>query len=317
MPLDTDVVDLGPANDPPSVEDIENRPLARNEAFGGDRGARSSKVLECYLENRQYQKGNDAGEPADDQGGRWGCSNRRRQDCRENPESASRDYDYPNQKSEGGELLPSESRLFHLDDSDIRVVHDSRERRLGYQRSHRSSIGSKPIQSQDSVVGATMALPSPRNRWRYGLTALACLPPASLTLEKALALVDKGAVPIDKRNHNAKTLADGWDITLWHRLPVGPKAFAGVAVWRYDRKDQHDFRWREDVLVLGFHVGIDDTPATDPGARDAWTRFLLELGDIVRPDFLAIDLYDEFMERKGKDLTREVFAINVYGPSRA
>ena len=160
-----------------------------------------------------------------------------------------------------------------------------------------------------------MALPSPRNRWRYGLTALACLPPASLTLEKALALVDKGAVPIDKRNHNAKTLADGWDITLWHRLPVGPKAFAGVAVWRYDRKDQHDFRWREDVLVLGFHVGIDDTPATDPGARDAWTRFLLELGDIVRPDFLAIDLYDEFMERKGKDLTREVFAIIVYGPS--
>jgi len=160
-----------------------------------------------------------------------------------------------------------------------------------------------------------MALPSPRNRWRYGLTALACLPPASLTLEKALALVDKGAVPTDKRNHNAKTLADGWDITLWHRLPVGPKAFAGVAVWRYDRKDQHDFRWREDVLVLGFHVGIDDTPATDPGARDAWTRFLLELGDIVRPDFLAIDLYDEFMERKGKDLTREVFAINVYGPS--
>ncbi len=160
-----------------------------------------------------------------------------------------------------------------------------------------------------------MALPSPRNRWRYGLTALACLPPASLTLEKALALVDKGAVPIDKRNHNAKTLADGWDITLWHRLPVGPKAFAGVAVWRYDRKDQHDFRWREDVLVLGFHVGIDDTPATDPGARDAWTRFLLELGDIVRPDFLAIDLYDEFMERKGKDLTREVFAINMYGPS--
>jgi len=160
-----------------------------------------------------------------------------------------------------------------------------------------------------------MALPSPRNRWRYGLTALACLPPASLTLEKALALVDKGAVPTDKRNHNAKTLADGWDITLWHRLPAGPKAFAGVAVWRYDRKDQHDFRWREDVLVLGFHVGIDDTPATDPGARDAWTRFLLELGDIVRPDFLAIDLYDEFMERKGKDLTREVFAINVYGPS--
>ena len=160
-----------------------------------------------------------------------------------------------------------------------------------------------------------MALPSPRNRWRYGLTALACLPPASLTLEKALALVDKGAVPTDKRNHNAKTLADGWDITLWHRLPVGPKAFAGVAVWRYDRKNQHDFRWREDVLVLGFHVGIDDTPATDPGARDAWTRFLLELGDIVRPDFLAIDLYDEFMERKGKDLTREVFAINVYGPS--
>src|SRR6266545_2485486 len=160
-----------------------------------------------------------------------------------------------------------------------------------------------------------MALPSPRNRWRYGLTALACLPPTALTFEKALALVDKGAVPIDKRAHNARTLADGWDITLWHRLPAVPKAFAGVAVWRYDRKDQHDFRWRDDLLVLGLHVGIDDTPVADGAARDAWTRFLLELGDILRPDFLALDLYDEFLERRGKDLTREVFALDLYGPA--
>ena len=160
-----------------------------------------------------------------------------------------------------------------------------------------------------------MGLPSPRNKWRYGLTALACLPPAALTFDKALALVDRGAVPTDKRNHNAKTLADGWDITLWHRLAAGPRAFASVAVWRYDRKDQHDFRWRDDVLVLGLHVGIDDTPAADPVARENWIRFLLELGDIVRPDFMAVDLYDEFMNRRGKDLTREVFAINAYGPS--
>ena len=160
-----------------------------------------------------------------------------------------------------------------------------------------------------------MALPSPRNRWRYGLTALACLPPAALTFEKALALVDKGAVPIDKRAHNARTLADGWDITLWHRLPAGPKAFTGVAVWRYDRKDQHEFRWRDDVLVLGLHVGIDDTPAADGEARDAWTRFLLEVGDLLRPDFMALDLYDEFLERNGRDLTREVFVLNVYGPA--
>ena len=55
-----------------------------------------------------------------------------------------------------------------------------------------------------------MASPAPRNKWRYGLTALACLPPAALTFEKALALVDKGAVPTDKRNHNARTLADGY-----------------------------------------------------------------------------------------------------------
>jgi hypothetical protein len=161
-----------------------------------------------------------------------------------------------------------------------------------------------------------MAAPSPRNKWRYGLTALACLPPAALTFEKALALVDKGAVPSDKRNHNARTLADGWDATLWHRLPAGgPKAFASVAVWRYDRRDQHDFRWRDDVLVLGLHVGFDDTPMTDAAARESWTRFLLELGDILRPDFMALDLYDEFMERKGRDLTREVFAVNVYGPA--
>ncbi|TLZ59333.1 MAG: hypothetical protein E6K16_07455 [Methanobacteriota archaeon] len=161
-----------------------------------------------------------------------------------------------------------------------------------------------------------MAPPSPRNKWRYGLTALACMAPAALTFEKALALVDKGAVPSDKRNHNAKTLADGWDATLWHRLPAGgPKAFASVAVWRYDRRDQHDFRWRDDVLVLGLHVGFDDTPFTDNAAREGWTRFLLELGDILRPDFMALDLYDEFMDRKGKDLTREVFALNVYGPA--
>jgi len=30
---------------------------------------------------------------------------------------------------------------------------------------------------------------------------------------------------------------------------------------------------------------------------------------------MALDLYDEFMDRKGKDLTREVFALNVYGPA--
>jgi len=162
-----------------------------------------------------------------------------------------------------------------------------------------------------------MALPSPRNKWRYGLTALACMPPASLTFEKALALVDKGAVPTDKRNHNARTLADGWDITVWHRLTAGPKAFASLAVWRYDRRDQHDFRWRDDVLVLGLHVGFDDTPFTDTAAREGWTRFLLELGDILRPDFMALDLYDEFMDRKGKDLTREAFAVNVYGPAMA
>ena len=161
-----------------------------------------------------------------------------------------------------------------------------------------------------------MAPTSPRNRWRYGLTALACMAPAALTFEKALALVDKGAVPSDKRNHNARTLADGWDATLWHRLPAGgPKAFASVAVWRYDRPDQHDFRWRDDVLVLGLHVGFDDTPFTDTAARAGWIRFLLELGDILRPDFMALDLYDEFMDRKGKDLTREVFALNVYGPA--
>jgi len=161
-----------------------------------------------------------------------------------------------------------------------------------------------------------MATPPPRNKWRYGLTALACLPPAALTFEKALALVDKGAVPSDKRNHNAKTLAEGWDITLWHRLPAGgPKAFASVAVWRYDRRDQHDFRWRDDVLVLGLHVGIDDTPAGDAPVREAWTRFLLELGDILRPEFMAVDLYDAFMDRKGTDLTRDVFALNLYGPA--
>ena len=160
-----------------------------------------------------------------------------------------------------------------------------------------------------------MAPPSPRNRWRYGLTALACMPPAALTFEKALALVDKGAVPVDKRNHNAKTLAEGWDITLWHRLAAGgPKAFASVAVWRYDRPDQHDFRWREDVLVLGTHVGIDDTP-TDVPTRSAWTNFLLELADILRPEFLAVDLYDTFLEKKGTDLTRDVFALNLYGPA--
>ncbi len=161
-----------------------------------------------------------------------------------------------------------------------------------------------------------MPPPSPRNKWRYGLTGLACMPPASLTFEKALALVDKGAVPSDKRNHNARTLADGWDVTLWHRLPAGgPKAFASVAVWRYDRKDQHDFRWRDDVLVLGLHVGFDDTHFSDDVARESWTRFLLEIGDILRPDFMALDLYDEFMERKGTDLAREVFAVNVYGPA--
>jgi len=86
-------------------------------------------------------------------------------------------------------------------------------------------------------------------------------------------------------------------------------------VWRYDRRDQHDFRWRDDVLVLGLHVGFDDTPLTDAAARESWTRFLLELGDILRPDFMALDLYDEFMGRKGRDLAREVFAVNVYGPA--
>ncbi len=35
-----------------------------------------------------------------------------------------------------------------------------------------------------------MAVPAPRNKWRYGVTALACMPPAALTLERALALVD-------------------------------------------------------------------------------------------------------------------------------
>jgi hypothetical protein len=139
------------------------------------------------------------------------------------------------------------------------------------------------------------------------------MPPASLTFEKALALVDKGAVPTDKRNHNARTLADGWDITLWHRLPAGgPKAFASLAVWRYDRRDQHDFRWRDDVLVLGLHVGIDDTPIADVAARERWVQFLLEIGDLLRPSFMAVDLYDEFLGRKGRDLTREVFAINLY-----
>ena len=161
-----------------------------------------------------------------------------------------------------------------------------------------------------------MAPPSPRNRWRYGLTALACMPPAALTLEKALALVDRGAVPTDKRTHNARTLADGWDVTLWHRLPAGgPKAFASVAVWRYDRADQHEFRWREDVLVLGMHVGFDDTPVADAAARESWLQFLLELGDILRPDFLGVDEYDEFLALRGRDLTREVFSVNVYGPA--
>jgi len=163
-----------------------------------------------------------------------------------------------------------------------------------------------------------MASPAPRNKWRYGLTALACLPPAALTFEKALALVDKGAVPTDKRNHNARTLADGWDITLWRRLPDGgPKAFASVAVWRYDRRDQHDFRWREDVLVLGFHTGFDDAPAGDAKAAGSWVEFLLGLGDLLQPDFMAVDLYDEFYARKGGDLTREVFAVNVFGPAMA
>ena len=157
---------------------------------------------------------------------------------------------------------------------------------------------------------------SPKNKWRYGLTALACMPPAALTFEKSLVLVDKGAVSTDKRTHDAHTLAYGWDITLWHRLPAGgPRAFASVAVWRYDRRDQHDFRWRDDLLVLGFHVGIDDTPVRDAPARESWTRFLLELGDILQPDFMALDLYDEFMNRKGTDLTQEVFAVNVYGPA--
>src|SRR2546428_6572822 len=104
-----------------------------------------------------------------------------------------------------------------------------------------------------------MALPAPKNKWRYGLTALACMPPASLTFEKALALVDKGAVPTDKRNHNARTLADGWDITVWHRLTSGPKAFASLAVWRYHRPAPHDFRRRDDVLLPRTHGGLDAT----------------------------------------------------------
>lgn len=161
-----------------------------------------------------------------------------------------------------------------------------------------------------------MAAPAPRNKWRYGLTALACMPPAALTFERALALVDKGAVPTDKRNHNARTLADGWDITLWHRSEAGRKAFTNVAVWRYDRHDQHDFRWRDDNLVLGLHVGIDDTPE-DAMAREPLVRFLLELADVLQPDFMAVDLYDDFVERRGRDLTREVFATNVYGPAMA
>src|SRR2546425_11013399 len=111
-----------------------------------------------------------------------------------------------------------------------------------------------------AVAGASMALPAPRNKWRYGLTALACMPPTSLTFEKALALVDKGAVPTDKRNHNARTLAEGWDITLWHRLTSGPKAFASVAVWRDDRPDQHHFRLRDGGLGLGLHGRVDRTP---------------------------------------------------------
>ena len=44
--------------------------------------------------------------------------------------------------------------------------------------------------------------------------------------------------------------------------------------------------------------------------------FLLEIGDILKPSFMAVDLYDEFLERKGRDLTREVFAINLYDPAR-
>src|SRR2546422_7975553 len=126
-----------------------------------------------------------------------------------------------------------------------------------------------------AVAGASMALPAPRTRWRYGLTALACMPPPSLTFEKALALVDKGAVPMDKRNHNARTLAEGWDITLWHRLTSGPKAFASLAVWRYDRRDQHDFRWRDQVLVLRLHVAIDHTPIEDLAARHGRGPLLL------------------------------------------
>jgi hypothetical protein len=30
---------------------------------------------------------------------------------------------------------------------------------------------------------------------------------------------------------------------------------------------------------------------------------------------MALDLYDEFMDRKGKDLSREVFAMNEYSPA--
>jgi hypothetical protein len=161
-----------------------------------------------------------------------------------------------------------------------------------------------------------MAVPAPKNRWRYGLTALACMPPAALTYEKALALLDRAIVPIDKRTYNARLLADGGDITLWRRTESGRKAFTSVAVWRYDRRDQHDFRWQDDVLVLGLHVGVDDTPA-EAAPREALVRFFLELGDIVQPDFMAVDLYDDFAERKGRDLTREVFAVNAYGPAMA
>src|SRR3972149_4223697 len=111
-----------------------------------------------------------------------------------------------------------------------------------------------------------MASPAPRNKWRYGLKALACLPPAALTFEKALALVDKGPVPTDKRNHNARTLADGWDIPLWRRLPDGgPKAFASVAVWRYDRRDQHDFRGGGGVLLPRFPSGVGGAAAGGAG----------------------------------------------------
>src|SRR3989449_11229634 len=100
---------------------------------------------------------------------------------------------------------------------------------------------------------------APKNKWRYGLTALACMPPAALTFEKSLALVDKGAVPTDKRNHNARTLAEGWDITLWHRLTSGPKAFASLAVWRPPTRAPHDFRCLGAFPVPGLPVRIDHT----------------------------------------------------------